>query len=81
MNSARTIELHTAYAFDCDECGHENFVRAVVHEFSPEEKEEMQEEFGESGATGDFVSIPSIVRCSHCGCEFKPQGSVDEDGE
>ena len=70
----KTVELRTAYAFDCEECGRENFVRAVVHEFSVEERTEMMEMFGEDQVDGEFVSVPETVQCSFCGCEFEPEG-------
>lgn len=73
MEAAKTVELRTAYAFDCEECGTENFVRATVHEFSPEETDELREEHGVEGETGDWVSVPETVTCRKCGCEFRTQ--------
>lgn len=79
MKAIKSVELRTAYAFDCEECGTENFVRATVHEFSPEETEELRDEHGVEGVTGDFVTVPPILRCSNCGTEFKAAGSIDEE--
>lgn len=69
-----TVEMHPAYVYDCSECGRENFVRAVVHEFSAEDLQELKEEQGvESCETGDFVTIPETVTCDHCDCEFETE--------
>lgn len=61
-------ELRPAWAWVCDECGGENFCRAVVAELSDEDREEVEEEHGvESGRTGDWVTTPDDVWCRHCG--------------
>ena len=71
MAEIKTVELRTAYAFDCDQCGRENFVRAVVHELSEDEKHEMAVEHGEFGQQqGQWVTIPPVVKCCFCGACF-----------
>ena len=67
----KQIELRTAYTYDCDDCGRENFVRAAVHELSADEKYEMAVEHGDfSGESGQWVTIPEEVTCSFCGSRF-----------
>lgn len=76
-----TVEVQLAFVFDCVRCGHENFVRSVMHEFSPEEQSEMTSELGEKPQTGGWVTHPERVVCGSCGAEFRavnPGELVDE---
>jgi uncharacterized protein CbrC (UPF0167 family) len=77
-----TAELRQAYAFDCDHCGTENFVRAIIVEMTDGVRERMQDDLGVDGVTGDWVTIPSTVKCSCCGSKFRAieigQESEDE---
>jgi hypothetical protein len=59
-----TAELHIAYVWDCDACGRENFERAMVYEFSPEEIAEGEYE------TGNWMTHPDSVICRGCGAVF-----------
>ena len=63
------VEMHLAYAWDCENCGAENFERAVVHEFSPDERAELQE-LGEEPVTGNWMTHPDHVTCRQCGAGF-----------
>jgi hypothetical protein len=69
MMTRQDAELHPAYVWDCDECGAENFTRAVVHEFSPEEAGELTDA-GLSPTTGNWMTYPDVVRCRSCQHEF-----------
>lgn len=72
------VELHLAYMWDCNSCGCENFVRAMVPSLSDEEIEELRDEHGvQPWETGKFTTAPSSVKCSHCGAEFETDHSVD----
>jgi len=63
-----SIELHPAYVYDCDECGREVFVRAVVPEgLSEEDKKHILEELGEEGP---LTIIPTEVICPTCGAAY-----------
>lgn len=67
-------ELHAAFAWDCDSCGRENFVRAVTVEMSQEDIEGMIAEHGgdpEDWRTGHWESRPDEVTCQHCGTEYE----------
>jgi len=67
-----TIELRPAYAWDCDHCGRENFLRGVVPEMSPEEEQALKEEMGiESYDEGKIMLMPQIVQCPHCNSQFQ----------
>jgi hypothetical protein len=37
-----SVELRPAYAWDCDECGRENFSNGIVAELSNEERDELR---------------------------------------
>lgn len=76
----RVVELIQAFLWTCDECGHDNFERAIT--VSPEsidlenlpvttfEEAEEIKAFLEEGGEGDFVSAPNRVRCKFCQSEF-----------
>jgi hypothetical protein len=81
MANEKTVDVRLAFAFDCPECGAENFVRSVLHEFSPDEQTEMAEDLGERPQTGGWVTHPEQVACARCGVEFRavnPGELVDE---
>jgi hypothetical protein len=75
------IELHPAYAWDCDACGRENFVRGLVAEMSEEELADARERFGlESWEMGGFLRVPVVVVCQFCGADFETvPDDLDED--
>jgi predicted nucleic acid-binding Zn ribbon protein len=65
-------ELHPAFVWDCDDCGRENFVRAIVGEFDDDIMQQMRDEHGITDyEMGDWHSMPISVECSHCGTIFE----------
>jgi len=79
----RTVELVQAFLWTCDDCGRDNFERAVLLDPESVEGSEAAEftdsavaEVGEAADVlgiqvgGDWVMAPSHVRCTHCGAEF-----------
>lgn len=67
----RTVELHPAYFWICEDCAQENYCRAVRVE--PEQvehlvNEEDREAFVEQG---EWTMCPETVSCSACGEEFR----------
>jgi len=71
MRKMEHVELHQAFMWDCPECGLENFARSVRLELSPEEIEEMSENFGVASSTDSrFSIIPENVTCKHCEKKF-----------
>lgn len=80
MSKIPTIEVHPAYVFDCDECGAENFVRAIVPEMSQEELDELRIEHGvQPWEAGQFTAFPNEVVCSKCGFRYATQHMCDDD--
>lgn len=73
----KSAHLSTAYVYDCDECGGENFVRAAVVEESEQESIAFEElrlrgvDPDEVGLGGQWVTVPETVTCQHCGTKFK----------
>jgi hypothetical protein len=66
-----SVELRPAYAWDCDECGRENFSNGIVAELSNEERDELRIEHGlEEATTGDWMMMPKQVTCVYCGSTF-----------
>lgn len=79
MTERHPVELHNAFVWDCDDCGRENFVRAVIAELTKEDVDHMIAEYGgdrEEWETGRWTTRPDEVSCEHCGAEFV----VEEDG-
>ena len=68
MSDLPTTELHAAWRFDCNRCGLENFVRAVIP-CSLEGQLPEGFEFGDFEG-GEWITKPGSVTCSHCGAEF-----------
>lgn len=84
MSTARrqVVELQPAYAFICDECGAESFVRSQPPHLTDDELAELREDHGvEPWETGDFTTMPSEVTCGSCGHTFatEPYGESDEE--
>lgn len=76
MNRA---ELHPAYVWDCNQCGTENFERAITFEGSPQDLQYLKEEHGvQPWETGEFRTVPLTVTCSQCGTIYK---TADDDEE
>lgn len=77
-----TVELRPAFMWDCEECGRENFTRAIVPEMSVEDLAELKEDHGiEENETGEFLMMPKRVTCPDCGNEFRSyrMGMEEED--
>ena len=69
------IELHPAFVYDCDNCGRENFVRAVRIEADEETMQELREEHGiEAYDVGDWCQAPVTVKCAYCNTEYETVG-------
>lgn len=79
-DNLRTVELHDAWVWDCDECGLENFEHSRRFEGSEEDLQELREEHG-IGAweAGKFHSLPSAVQCRHCKTTFETTSHYDDE--
>lgn len=77
----RKVEIWTAYQWTCDECGQDNFERAVMCELTPFDREMMAEEndLEPEDFEGEMVSYPNHVTCQHCKAEFDTVGIHDDD--
>jgi len=73
----QSIELRNAFAFDCEDCGRENFVRSVVCEMSQEDREQLDMQNGFEFTNGQWVTAPEFVQCSFCKSEFRANDSED----
>lgn len=66
----RTIELHPAAVWVCDDCGREHFIRCTEMSTPPGESTERV-----------WIKHPAEVTCEGCGAEFEveyeePEGEV-----
>ncbi len=58
--------LHHAFRWDCDNCGRENFERAIAME-----KEYIETRIeGETDDEGEYVLYPAMVSCKHCSAQY-----------
>lgn len=65
------VVLRPAYAWDCEDCGRENFARGIVPEFSADDLQAMRDEQGvQPWEDGEFVMMPDEVKCGFCGAIF-----------
>lgn len=72
----RTVELVQAFLWTCDECGRDNFERAITIEPESIDKDELpfltnttQEEVADwisGGGDCDFLMAPQFVKCRYC---------------
>lgn len=79
-----SVELHSAWVWDCDSCGRENLEHGVTVEMTPEEAKAQAEAMGEPEAAegmvrGEWMTQPVKVTCAHCAAEFDvepPEGGA-----
>lgn len=70
----KKVELLPAFLWLCDNCGTDQFERAIVCEFSKEELQELKEEWGiKESDTGHFLEGPKTVTCEFCQEEFETE--------
>jgi predicted RNA-binding Zn-ribbon protein involved in translation (DUF1610 family) len=70
MEDRKPVEVRLAFAFTCPDCGAENFVKSVLHEFTAQEQEELADDLGEKPQTGSWITHPEEVACSSCGAKL-----------
>ena len=74
---ADIVPLRPAWAWDCPECGKQNFSAAVVMELTAQERQESLRESGWQEEEGDFLTEPETVGCGHCGAQFETEKEVE----
>lgn len=84
MNASKA-RLLTAYVWDCDKCGAENFERAITADLGDEDREDAFRRFHDLGQWAplpdgwrefEMVTRPDSVTCGECGTEF----DAEDDG-
>jgi len=77
---SKQAEMHPAYAWDCDDCGAENFNRAIVPEMSDDDLKELRDDHGvQPWEAGQFMMMPTEVTCAKCGATFATAHMLDDD--
>lgn len=87
-----TVEMRPAYQWTCEECGHEQFVEAIIEEMSEEDRLERLKQIGTvdefadaipEDIEGDFVSYPDKVMCWLCNTEYDTEhySELDDDDD
>ena len=66
----QTVELHQAFRWDCDECGRENFERAIIVDLGEDEARDIFGDDYDPEAEGYILMQPADVQCVYCGAEF-----------
>ncbi len=69
----KTVELHPAHCWTCDECGRDNFRVGFAAEPSPEERAEFEEATGQAFVMDEWTTAPDEVTCAHCGETFRTE--------
>jgi hypothetical protein len=81
------VRLYSAYYWNCPTCDEINFAKGAIHEFSDEDKDYLNEEFGEpekGWVTGEYITRPDEVVCQHCHHVFEaldPTEDIDDEDE
>jgi hypothetical protein len=73
MDSVGRVELHNFFAFDCDECGAENFIRPIKGEISignGQMEKHLLVTKGDHDLNVMVTVAPQMVRCSQCEAVF-----------
>lgn len=79
--------LHGAYFWDCEECGTENFCRAIMMEPDEETERDFREVCGIDDPEEKFPMVTygasRFVKCRECGKQFQTEiaGGIDDDEE
>ncbi len=74
--SRRGVEIRQAWEWTCDECGRDNFERAVLADSSAIDTDgdgpeaEAVRDWMNSGGEGRFLMVPRRVTCPRCGVGF-----------
>lgn len=83
----KSIELHPAYRWDCDDCGRENFVRGFIASLPDDEMSQMKEACGIPEEDHcEWIARPTRVTCIHCKATFSVSYPLtfkddDDDGQ
>ena len=80
--------LLSAYVWDCDNCGAENFERSIVAEMCDDDREEMFRQFHDLDQWAELpsnwrdfqmVTRPDEVTCSECGMRYEAEDDREDD--
>jgi DNA-directed RNA polymerase subunit RPC12/RpoP len=74
------VRIWTAYQWTCDDCGKDNFERAVTVELTPNDRQELAEDNDcdpDEIRNVELCSYPEEVTCQHCGSEFETENPED----
>jgi len=84
----KTVELHQAWEWTCDDCGRLNYCSAVTSELSPEDRQSLLDQIGMTEnesvreyITGEFVLCPEVVTCTHCKAVFESENHGENPDE
>ena len=79
MSNGTKVEMRPAFEWTCDDCGRDNFERAMSIVATEEEIKEQSgvEEWDEvpDGYGGNWLLCPDDVTCSHCKATFETEDS------
>lgn len=63
----KTAELRDAFEWTCDNCGADQFERAIAAELTDEDAEQMGLD---PDCVGHLIAAPDQVTCRNCGQQF-----------
>lgn len=92
----QAAELHSAFVFDCDNCGRENFVRAIEAQMDEATAKRVAadqcdihydtiSDTTEGRVEAEYVIsrvsvAPRMVQCGHCGHKYSVELWSDDQG-
>jgi hypothetical protein len=66
------VELIPAFMWICPECGHDNFVRAIIPEMSDSDRQALAGELGLDSDSEHYpMFIPDEATCHTCGGQYE----------
>ena len=85
MEPIKTVEVHNAYWFACEECGRDNYIRPIRSEISRQEAIEYLKTIGQLDQSEElpdevgivFETYPVELVCTFCHSKFKAQSAED----
>lgn len=83
MPPAREVEMHQAYLWTCDDCGRDQFERAipVARDSLDEEDKEAFDALLEGVDGVHALAAPQEVTCKDCGAKFRATYGDEEQAD
>lgn len=75
----KTVDLETAFTWQCPTCEARNWLVGVAVEQTDEDKAAFAEDVGEEMAGGEWVMAPKTVKCANCKERFEANDTAGDE--